>query len=73
MLDRTEDAAAQRARLDESQSLVHELSTLSGEAEAKPWDAAVRLRLADVCDKLNKAELAAMWRRAASACTQVNP
>jgi tetratricopeptide (TPR) repeat protein len=72
MLDRTEDAAAQRARLDESQSLFHELSKLSTEAEARPWDAALRLRLADVCAKLDKAELAAMWRRAAAACPRAN-
>jgi tetratricopeptide (TPR) repeat protein len=73
MLDRTEDAAAQRARLDQDQALFHELSKLSDEAETKPWDAALRLRLADVCAKLDKADLAAMWRRAAAACPKAHP
>jgi predicted Zn-dependent protease len=73
MLGRPGDAAAQRARLDESQSLVHELSKLSAKAEARPWDAALRLRLADVCEKLDKKELAAMWRRAAAACPRAGP
>jgi tetratricopeptide (TPR) repeat protein len=73
MLDRTEDATAQRARLDESQALVQELSKLSAEAEVKPWDAALRLRLAEVCDKLDKQDLAGMWRRAAAACPRANP
>ncbi|MCI0455395.1 MAG: tetratricopeptide repeat protein [Gemmataceae bacterium] len=73
MLDRTEDAAAQRARLDESQALVLDLSKLSAEAEANPWDAGLRLRLADVCEKLDKTDLAATWRRSAAACPKVNP
>jgi tetratricopeptide (TPR) repeat protein len=73
MLGRTEDAATQRERLDESQALFHELSKLSDGAEAKPWDAALRLRLADVCEKLDKADLAAMWRRAAAACPKAHP
>jgi predicted Zn-dependent protease len=73
MLGRPEEAAAQRARLDESQSLVHELSKLSAEAEDKPWDAALRLRLAEVCEKLERKELAAMWRRAAAACPRAKP
>ncbi len=72
MLDRTEDVAAQRARLDESQSLVLELSKLSALAEANAWDAELRLRLADVCEKLDKTDLAALWRRSAAACPKAN-
>lgn len=45
------------------------LSDLSRAASDRPWDPAVRVRLAEVCDRLNKPELAAMWRGAAASLT----
>jgi tetratricopeptide (TPR) repeat protein len=67
-LGRRTEAAEQRRLLEQSQRWFQELSDLSGEAMRKPLDAAVRRRLADVCTRLDKPELAQMWRRAAAAC-----
>lgn len=69
-LGRRSDAAEQLRRLDQSQRLFRELSDLNQEAISKPTDVAVRRRLADVCVKLGKPELAEMWLRAAAACPQ---
>lgn len=67
-LGRTGDAARAAARLTEIQHDLDALSALSIEAMAKPWDASVRLKLADASDRLGKVQLAAMWRKAAAAC-----
>ena len=44
------------------------ITQLSQEAMSKPWDAAVRLQLADRCDEMGNAPLAEMWRKAAAGC-----
>jgi tetratricopeptide (TPR) repeat protein len=67
-LNRTAEAAGQRRRFEQSQALIKQLSDLNREAVAKPKDAAVRRRLADVCRRLDKPALADMWQRAAAAC-----
>jgi tetratricopeptide (TPR) repeat protein len=67
-LGRRTDAAEQLRLLDRSQRLYQELSDLNQEANRKPTDVSVRRRLADVCAKLEKPTLAAMWLRAAKAC-----
>jgi predicted Zn-dependent protease len=69
-LGRRGDADRQRALLKETHTYLDEITRLTREAMASPWDASVRQRLADVCEKLNKPDLAAMWRRAAAACPQ---
>lgn len=73
LLGQTEHAAAHKLLLEQSQSLIHEFSQLSSEAEASPWNAELMLRLATACDKLDKPDLAAMWRRAAAACPKAQP
>jgi tetratricopeptide (TPR) repeat protein len=73
LLGQTERAAAHKVQLEQSQSLIHEFSQLSSEAEASPWNAELKLRLASACDKLDKPDLAAMWRRAAAACPKTRP
>ena len=69
-LGRGTDADEQLRRLDQSRRLYQELSDLNREAIRKPTDVAVRRRLAEVCVKLDKPELARMWLRAAAACPQ---
>lgn len=54
----------------ESQRLKTLLTELNLEANRDPQDDQLRDRLADVCDKLGKQDLAVMWRQAAAACRQ---
>jgi tetratricopeptide (TPR) repeat protein len=65
----------QTAKADEQQRLAEqtragfqELNDLSQQAMDRPNDAAVRLRAAQLCDRLDRTDLAAMWRQAAAAC-----
>lgn len=67
MLGRRADAAEQQRLLKQTQDYLAELTSLNHEIAERPWDAAVRTRLAEVCDKLDKPDLAAMWRQAAAA------
>jgi tetratricopeptide (TPR) repeat protein len=66
-LGRAKEAALQQQLLKQTQDYLTELTKLNEEIAQRPWDGAVRTRLAEVCDKLDKPELAAMWRRAAAA------
>jgi tetratricopeptide (TPR) repeat protein len=68
LLGRRKEAAEQRRLLDETQKMITTLGDLNREADQKPNDVAVRLRLADLCDRLGKFELAQSWRRAAASC-----
>jgi tetratricopeptide (TPR) repeat protein len=68
-MNREKDAAEQQARVKEIRGRLELLSRLSKEAMDKPWDAEVRLRLAEVCEQMSRANLAEMWRRAAAACS----
>jgi predicted Zn-dependent protease len=72
-LGRRAEAAEQRRLLDQSQRGFQELSDLNKEAIRKPNDAGVRRRLAEVCGRLNKPDLAQMWLRAAAACPGDGP
>lgn len=65
---RKADAEAANVRADELRRDLDILSALSRQATARPWDPAVRLRLAEVFDRIGKPELAQMWRSAAAAC-----
>jgi hypothetical protein len=67
MLGRPKEVAEQERLLEQTQRYLAELTKLNEEIAERPWDAAVRTRLADVCDKLDKADLAEMWRQAAAA------
>jgi len=64
----TQEADREFARWREDNHLASELQRLNLEAIKNPHDADVRDQLASLCDQLGKAELAAMWRRAAAAC-----
>jgi tetratricopeptide (TPR) repeat protein len=63
-----EKADEQRRLALETNDLLLELTKLTQTAQDNPWDASVRLRLAEVCEKLDKKELAQMWRKASAAC-----
>jgi tetratricopeptide (TPR) repeat protein len=65
---RKQEAAEQGRLLDQSRRLYQELSELNTQDMLKPTDAAVRRKLAEVCNRLSKPELAQMWLRAAEAC-----
>jgi Flp pilus assembly protein TadD len=67
-LGRRAEAAEQRQRVKQTQDQLQELTRLTQEAKDKPWDAPLRRRLADLCHRLNRPDLAAMWQRAAAAC-----
>jgi tetratricopeptide (TPR) repeat protein len=62
------EADEQFRLLATSQQLFREMSDLNQQAIERPRDAAVRRRLADVCNQLNKSELAQMWLKAANSC-----
>ena len=61
------DMAAKRAT--DAQKSLELISALTTEAVSKPWDANVRLRLAEASDKMGKPLLAEMWRKSAAAVT----
>src|SRR5439155_17612376 len=63
-LQRPADAAGQRYLAQQTIEQLHELTRLSAEATAKPWDAAVRKRLAAICEQVDKPDLARMWLEA---------
>ncbi|MDB5308320.1 MAG: tetratricopeptide repeat protein [Gemmataceae bacterium] len=65
---RRDDAARELARAEDLRQDLDRITALSREAMDRPWDAGVRLRLADLSDRLGKPQLAAMWRSAAAAC-----
>src|SRR5262249_31799855 len=67
MLGRPKEADEQQRLCKETQDDLAELTNLSAAIAERPWDVAARTRLAEVCEKLDKTELAAMWRRAAAA------
>ena len=67
---RTEDAARSFTRVDAIKKNLDRVSALTQEAMAKPWDAKVRLELADLSDGMGKPKLAQMWRKAAAACQE---
>jgi predicted Zn-dependent protease len=72
LLQQRGDAAGSErelARWQKEKDLVDRLSDLNLTAVAEPHNAEVRLQLAEVCEQLEKPELAKMWRDAAAACT----
>jgi Tfp pilus assembly protein PilF len=61
-------ATEQQQLMEQARERFSEMSKLSDEAITQPWNGAVRLRLAEVCDKFERHDEAAMWRKAAAAC-----
>jgi tetratricopeptide (TPR) repeat protein len=73
LLGRRTEADEQRRLFAQTQEQLKTLTRLSEEIGHKPWDAALHQRLAEVCDQLDKPELARMWRQAAAACPPSHP
>jgi predicted Zn-dependent protease len=67
-LGRSAEAKEQRRLQEQTRKMLDEMSKLSTDAIDKPWDAAVRIRLAELCAKLDKPNEAAMWRKSAAQC-----
>lgn len=67
-LGRTAAAESVRERRDQAQKAFERLTSLTRDANDRPWDPAVRLELATTCDALGKPDLAAMWRESAAIC-----
>lgn len=61
-------AAEHLAKMKATQKLMEDVQAKNHEAMGDPWNARVRLELAELCDRLGRKEMAAMWRRAAAAC-----
>jgi tetratricopeptide (TPR) repeat protein len=68
LLEKKVEAAEQNRRAEELKALLEEEAKLTIQASQEPWNAAVRLRLAEICEKLGKPDLVKMWRKAAEAC-----
>jgi tetratricopeptide (TPR) repeat protein len=64
------DTEAKRAasRAEELRRDLDQITALSREAMERPWDSAVRMRLAELSDRLGMPEVARTWRVAAAAC-----
>jgi tetratricopeptide (TPR) repeat protein len=67
MLGRPKQAAEQERLLKQTQEYLAQLTSLNEAIAERPWDVAVRTRLAEICEKLDKPDWAAMWRQAAAA------
>jgi Tfp pilus assembly protein PilF len=67
-LDRSADAEEQRRRAEQTKDRQKALRELIGQADAKPWDAEVRLRLANLCREFDRPVDADQWEEAARAC-----
>jgi hypothetical protein len=67
-VQRPQDAERCRARVKQIQADLTALTDLNREADQRPWDGDVRLRLAEVCDRIGRTDLAAMWRTSAALC-----
>jgi len=71
-LGRRAEAAEHRRWSEQTREHLTALSDLGTEAMDKPWDVALRLRMAEICEKLEKYQEAALLRKAAAACPR-NP
>jgi tetratricopeptide (TPR) repeat protein len=65
---RKEEADRAFARDAELRKELDRITALTKEAMSKPWDPDVRRELAEICERMGKPELAALWRKAAATC-----
>jgi tetratricopeptide (TPR) repeat protein len=72
-LGRHADAALQRRMAEQTKGYLTERGRLQEEALGKPWDVAVRKRLAEICRQLDQPEEAKRWLAAAAACAPAAP
>jgi tetratricopeptide (TPR) repeat protein len=67
-LGRTDEANARQKRADEIQNDLRQMSKLTDQAGARPWDAALRKQLAEITRRLGKTDIAEKWEQAARSC-----
>lgn len=72
-VNRKDDASRETARAEAIRRDLDRITQLSREAMDRPWDPIVRRQLAELADRLGKPELAAVWRKAAAACSAPAP
>lgn len=70
-LGETNKYKQEMARHNASKELKRELTVTNLQANREPDNAAVRDRLAEICEALGKHDLARMWRQAAAACRRL--
>jgi tetratricopeptide (TPR) repeat protein len=66
-LGETQAAEEQMLTWQEQKELADQLTKKNVEALSRPFDTALRLEIAELCEQLGKDDLAIMWRRAADA------
>jgi tetratricopeptide (TPR) repeat protein len=62
---RKSDAEKMGERAEKLRTDLDIITTLTKESDKRPWDAALRRELADVCERMGNAEMAAKWRETA--------
>jgi len=67
-LGRKAEAEEQKRLLAQTHKDLADLHQLNLEVFNSPWDLNKRLRLIELCEKLDKPDMAAMWRKAAAFC-----
>jgi predicted Zn-dependent protease len=67
-IGRTADADRTNTRAEQIRKDYDTVTALGREAIDHPWDPAVRIRLAEYCERTGDTKGAAMWRQAAAAC-----
>jgi len=67
-LNKKEAAMQARQRVEDIQKHLQQLTQLTHQAMERPWDSAVRQKLADLNEQLGHPELARIWRKAAAEC-----
>jgi hypothetical protein len=65
---RPDDAKREVKRAEELRKTLDQITALSRQAMERPWDADIRLKLAELSDRLGMSEVAQTWRTAAAAC-----
>jgi hypothetical protein len=66
-------AARHKEALAATTALRERVTGLQRDAERRPWDAAVRQQIAELCLELNRPAEARTWARAALACAPNDP
>jgi tetratricopeptide (TPR) repeat protein len=67
-LGKAEEGAARQKRADEIKNDLQQMSQLVDVAGSRPWDRAVREKLAEVSRRLGKTDIADKWLKAAKQC-----
>jgi len=72
-ISEADGSALDLSRASELNAMLAEMSRLNDEAASHPEDAEIRLKIASLCDRLGKFELAGFWYRSALASDPASP